>query len=1233
MGVRKALHALYSCWRLRFTVTKVLCLHFPIHYSLSSFVYCCLYHHYHFSFRNWLGDPSIYVLDCSGAGALIEHFLLHRSNSTEDSSATRGGGVGMKPGIDTTGENRGSNSGSSPSSRERGVSGRVGSSDEQCFLLAACRKGEVLPFNPQYPADIFTSCLTTPIFIAVRWFILQNPLSMVDINPDLSENIPGDVGERKTPRGELNWIFTAITDTIAWDTLPSSDFQKLFRQDLLVASMFRNFLFAKRMMRSFNCEPQSYPSLPDTSSHRLWKSWDLAVESFLTNYQRAQKAPPLTSFFFCDHLSSFEIWLDFGGRNDEAPLHLPILLQVLLSQNHRLRALKLLERYLSTGNLAVNRSLIVGIFPYIMKLLQSPAGEVRKVLISIWASILGFDPSCRQELIRDKSHGYFMQYLVARDTPNPERCKAIYALAEICNGFKEGQQTCLQQGLHRSCSMLLGQKEYPLSNNLKKWVALCIFKLCENNVWAKFLFLSEKCYTQLFPLLINEDPCVRAASCLALGEVFGGGDLRTQSTAPPSPGSTKGVGPVQDLNCTGLHQAELLVALQILEGCTDGSPLVRRECVIAISKFISFSTHLTIIKAIAKFLMLQHTKFDGDKESGGVEYEVGATQMAELTAIIGELLNNVHQDFLGENTSAAEKQHGTGGTMDESNQNQTVAVARTYIRIWLAFLEMERKEPHPLVLGPVRIITKCIREILLKETGTTSTSSTGAFSDSNRGFCGDNENGRASSVSSPQPEQFTPKTTPISSHIHNPPGKIHSDITYRVGVDSDGTKDVASRVLDFSSNIVLRSFFYDWNRVTFLGRGQGYNAFDDPQSREGSMKILKEIREKDFAKIKQTLQLAYKDYDERPDDIDSLNGATGDMDGPDSMRSSRVSKFEQSIIIHPEHSMSITAMLFHPYSDILAISDGPSVGLWSINDGCKMIDISCSSQRLGAGLDRVQKDALTRPAVLDTSVTSIGWINETSDSLLAVGSDDGSLRVWRDLGERAGSLGGGQISLASAFLALPDVAHSKRGSGLIMSWQQRSGILSVAGNSSTIRLWDLGREQCVRLFHTGSSTCISSLSSSPNTPSLRSNAFSHPVTNEDIDYQTWTWLLAGFGDGTLGVFDERISSNGGKVSTIKAHNSWVVSTHLRSDDPVAITSCVTGGIKFWDIRVMRSFHHIDAERTKSPITSLSIHSCAPLLALGSHAQFINIMTFNGRQIGKIRYFGVSFNVRRKMIFC
>ena len=49
------------------------------------------------------------------------------------------------------------------------------------------------------------------------------------------EKIPGQFGDRRTMLGELNWIFTAITDTIAWNTLLRATFPKLFRQDLLVA--------------------------------------------------------------------------------------------------------------------------------------------------------------------------------------------------------------------------------------------------------------------------------------------------------------------------------------------------------------------------------------------------------------------------------------------------------------------------------------------------------------------------------------------------------------------------------------------------------------------------------------------------------------------------------------------------------------------------------------------------------------------------------------------------------------------------------------------------------------------------------------------------------------------------------------------------------------------------------------------------------------------------------------
>ena len=96
-----------------------------------------------------------------------------------------------------------------------------------CIQLAACRSHEVLPQAPDLPADLFTCCLTTPIEMALRWFVISNQSRGITV--DMTLKIPGRITDRRTPLGELNWIFTSITDTIAWSVLPPDLFLKLFR--------------------------------------------------------------------------------------------------------------------------------------------------------------------------------------------------------------------------------------------------------------------------------------------------------------------------------------------------------------------------------------------------------------------------------------------------------------------------------------------------------------------------------------------------------------------------------------------------------------------------------------------------------------------------------------------------------------------------------------------------------------------------------------------------------------------------------------------------------------------------------------------------------------------------------------------------------------------------------------------------------------------------------------------
>jgi hypothetical protein len=203
-----------------------------------------------YNLQTWMGVPSIYVLDCSAAATIIHHFQQfaeQREHEVQPPST---------PGTE-------------------GGPRRVGSFKE-CILLGACESHQILPQNPELPADLFTACLTTPIKIALHWFASRSRLT--EISADLIDRIPGRLDNRKTLLGELNWIFTAITDTIAWNALPRDLFQKLFRQDLLVASLFRNFLLAERIMRSLDCSPVSLPKLPPTAQHAMWKAWDLAAE-------------------------------------------------------------------------------------------------------------------------------------------------------------------------------------------------------------------------------------------------------------------------------------------------------------------------------------------------------------------------------------------------------------------------------------------------------------------------------------------------------------------------------------------------------------------------------------------------------------------------------------------------------------------------------------------------------------------------------------------------------------------------------------------------------------------------------------------------------------------------------------------------------------------------------------------------------------------------------------------
>ena len=440
---------------------------------------------------------------------------------------------------------------------------------ESCFHLAACEAHQVLPMQPDLPADLFTSCLTTPIKMALRWFIQKNDSGLIPkVTLDLVDKIPGNLSDRRTMLGELNWIFTAITDTIAWDVLPRNLFQKLYRQDLLVASLFRNFLLADRIMRTYDCTPVSHPRLPKTYHHPMWRAWDMVVDLCLSQLVDIleDRATFRTSSFFAEQLTAFEVWLDMDhsslNNSQQQPDHqlLPIILQVLLSPVHRLRALDLLSRFLNLGPGAVNSALSVGIFPYVLKLLQSNAREVRPFLLSIWAKILAIDRRCQVDLVRDHYHRYFLTILTDGSYDAHYRTMAAFVLTCIVRDYPLGQEAAYQANLIAFCLEQLDDPD-PM---LKKWLAICLGCSWDNYEDARWCGVRSCAHEKLYTILDDHDPEVRAASVFALGTFINSSSERTDhaNTIDHSIGMKLVSTSIHDSSVLVRH--ELVVALQYL---------------------------------------------------------------------------------------------------------------------------------------------------------------------------------------------------------------------------------------------------------------------------------------------------------------------------------------------------------------------------------------------------------------------------------------------------------------------------------------------------------------------------------------------------------------------------------------------------------------------------------------------------------------------------------------------
>jgi len=559
-------------------------------------------------FESWVGSPSVLIFDCSNAEVPIREYIA--------ASATRRGRETHNANLAQYAE----------LIRSTGTIPLIAEPSLNVILFGACSQNESLPLNPGYPADIFTACMTTPLRMAILWFCNHSLLNTVPI--EAAQDLPGSQSDRSSPLGELSWIFTTITDTIAWNTLPREMFQRYFRQDSHVANLFRNFLLADRIMRSLNCVPISYPRLPPTFNHPLWETWDLAVDMCLMQYDTIKNGGKyVPSTFFVEQLRAFEVWLEFGSEEKSPAEQLPIVLQVLLGKNYRPRVLSLLSRFLDLGPWAVLQALSVGIFPYVFKLLGSDDIDMRASLVFIWTKILAFDENLQADFVKNREYYFFINALSASNEqcggvgqPQPVNVMAAFILSVLISKLKNVKEECLNNNFLQGCLALLAETS-PSDSFFRQWLVLCLAKLWDGLEQSQWMDVRNMALSGLKNLMEDESPDVRAATIYALGTLI-------SPTSRPMALNDARADKERDL------------ALQASVALLDANPIVRREMVVLISRL--FSGHFQVCGPILRNVILQGEEKSQTGEQVKIGEEVGADGGA---AVMGTASSSIYLTF------------------------------------------------------------------------------------------------------------------------------------------------------------------------------------------------------------------------------------------------------------------------------------------------------------------------------------------------------------------------------------------------------------------------------------------------------------------------------------------------------------------------------------------------------------------------------------------------------------
>ena len=1366
-----------------------------------------------FDLIRWTGHPAIFTFDCQAAGQLIPHFLSHeqdnehrykqqldewrrnrakrrkeqerrdrreRENERLVRMARAQNSVLLATAASalasaTSEANNGEGGETSQGGAAQGSEEDARPVRKRIIVLVPCGADESLPSSPLLPADLFTCCLTTPIQTALRWFISQNRMTMepLGIEQGMVNLISGKSTERKTMLGELNWIFTAVTDTIAWTVLPQKLFQRLFRQDLLVSSMLRHFLLAERIFRNLGCTPQSIPALPSTWKHRMWDAWDQAVEHCLvqlltlippkvlaengfhraariaTERQASASIPKVVvsmnadgqnenhveSRFFKDQLQAFEVWLSQpsssaafrqGTNLIAPPEQLPVVLQVLLSHQHRLVALDQLARFVDLGTWAVSHALSVGIFPYVLKLLQS-SDVLKPYLVRIWVRILDVDPSCREDL--NQAHGYFVKQLTPAEEPE-HAARAALVLCICCDGDSQAKAKCLASDLDKACLSLVqigsqfeaeasgvgrdvGARHQPYSSesesdseseerpsprlithrqelvansprksyasadgsstgpdsyvardvNLVRWCCLLLARLWDGFEQGRARAFNFKISRALERLLVEDEHAgVREASAYALGRLLG--PLYVDQPLAPSPSPPAGNGPSVSHAGAGdkkqppreekaknqeLCDAECDLAVRLLKaGRQDGSPLVRREIVLAVSRFVTDSAHLGNFQLTVHFLsefrqkstQTQPALIDKLHSTFGARGPKYMAIWLDLTRVFAvdpfpavsqtaQILIRFVKGGVDARIDAIRGRAGEGYAPPNSflsGAGVTPDGGNTLPPVPTVFLESDlferskrklcrtRQDLEEDVLSEETMLESQHRRLLERARAASAWSLECSYWISCRQsaewwYTDDTLDLEADDSFDPIPRNLkapflqllrsqrnTGDALPHNSHSGQT--ALSSGATALNGI-SHGAGD--SHVVRGSSGAL---------EVSVGSSGIGMNdsehelvrRFDglpaDLFSSSVSTRPLRRSTSFQSQLFRQSSLSLPSLGAGNPSQAQSQQGSNRFLlRGADRSPSGGHRLDEVYRVDLSKHGIGGAApflAVYHPFAPNLLVAHQQT--------------ISCFDYSLAGKIGPQVVSKFSNLNIAATMVSSMTWVDANTEPLLLTYSDDGHVRVWRDPTVQGTQLVSAfsPFDLAAGGAPVSTSGSDKRGMHLVEWVPQCSQLICTTAVSPALRVWDLVTEKLIsELICPGPGE-----SAIPSVTALSSSDHS-------------TIFCASFTEGVARVLDRR---SNGKFSSILLRASTSSSEPIVGLSKLSANNCLatvseSGEVKIWDVRMESAVSFVSGFRAEGGDCIYSFHPNAPLLACAQRKALpgvVKVLTFDDVELAHIK---------------